>query len=332
MKAGGLEQLWEYNQEFKCWQLWLVGRVLDNKETIRAYVTGLQSKILTVLLKDGYKFKDIKTLTKWQKAAELAVAKFEKKVAQEGTTKKKPTRSPLQKLKEVTVWNQMKKLSKSDRKKIIEELAIKFLEGEQLVAVIRKLDVDMMYISKKKSLQLPINIVTYQGRQEDIALIDSGATNNFIDFHIVNKLGLGTRKIPRPIELYNVDGTHNQDGKIERSVHLYIDNGQQRIQTPFFVTNLGKDRIILGYPWFEAFNPKIDWKEGKLLGPRMELKTTGAINQEHVNQAYEIRRLAMEIRKTTITQKMAEAFQTDKPKKDILIPLEYQRHTKVFSE
>jgi hypothetical protein len=100
----------------------------------------------------------------------------------------------------------------------------------------------------------------------------------------------------------------------------------------FFVTNLGKDRIILGYPWFEAFNPKIDWKEGRLLGPRMELKTTGAINQEHVNQAYEIRRLAMEIRKTTITQKMAEAFQTDKPKKDILIPLEYQRHTKVFSE
>jgi hypothetical protein len=152
MKAGGLEQLREYNQEFKHWQLWLVGHVLDNKETIRAYVTGLQSKILMVLLKDGYKFKDIKTLAKWQKAAELAVAKFEKKVAQEGTTEKKSARSPLQKLKEVTVWNQMKKLLKSDRKKIIKELAIKFLEGEQLVTVIRKLDVDMMYISKKKSL------------------------------------------------------------------------------------------------------------------------------------------------------------------------------------
>jgi hypothetical protein len=82
MKVGGLEQLREYNQEFKRWQLRLVGRVLDNKETIRAYVIGLQSKILTVLLKNGCKFKDIKTLAKWQKAAELAVAKFEKKVAQ----------------------------------------------------------------------------------------------------------------------------------------------------------------------------------------------------------------------------------------------------------
>jgi hypothetical protein len=283
MKTGGLDKLWEYNQEFKRWQLRLVGRVLDNKETIKAYVTGLQSKILTVLLKDGYKFKEIKTLAKWQKAAEIAVAKFEKKVGQESTAEKGLVRLPLRKLKEITVWNQMKKLSKSDRKKIIEELAIKFLEGEQLVTIIRKLDVNMMYISKKKSLQLPLNIITYQGKQEDIALIDSGATNNFIDFCTVNKLGLGTRKIPRPIELYNVDGTHNQDGKIERSVHLYIDNGQQRVQTPFFVTNLGKDHIILGYPWFEAFNPKINWKEGKLLGPPMELKTTGVVSQEHVN-------------------------------------------------
>jgi hypothetical protein len=332
MKAGGLDQLREYNLEFKRWQLRLVGRGQENKETIKAYVAGLQSKILTVLLKDGYKFKEIETLAKWQKAAELAVARFERQAKQAIVDEKKLTRTPLQRLKEITVWKQMKQLSKTDRKKIIEELAIKFLEGEQLVAVIRKLDVDMMYISKKKSLQLPINIITYQGKQEDIALIDSGATNNFIDFRTVNKLGLGTRKIPRPIELYNVDGTHNQDGKIERSIHLYIDNGQQRIQTPFFVTNLGKDRIILGYPWFEAFNPKINWKEGKLLGPCMELKTTGAINQEHLNQVYEIQCTAMKIRKTTFAQKMAEKFQIDKPKIDNPIPPEYKRHIKVFSE
>jgi Aspartyl protease len=82
-----------------------------------------------------------------------------------------------------------------------------------------------------------------------MALIDSGATNNFIDSRTVKKLNLGTRKLPQPRELYNVDGTHNQDGKIERSVHLYIDNGQQCVKTPFFVTNLGRDHIILGYPF-----------------------------------------------------------------------------------
>jgi hypothetical protein len=95
--------------------------------------------------------------------AEIAVAKFKKKAGQESTAKKKSVRPPLQKLKEITMWNQMKQLSKSDRKKVIEELAIKFLDREQLVAVIRKLDVDMMYISRRKALQLPLDIVTYQG-------------------------------------------------------------------------------------------------------------------------------------------------------------------------
>jgi hypothetical protein len=42
--------------------------------------------------------------------------------------------------------------------------------------------------------------------------------------------------------------------------------------------------------------------------------------------------MAMQARKTTIAQKMAENFQTDKPKTETPIPLKYRRHTKVFSE
>jgi hypothetical protein len=41
-----------------------------------------------VLLKDSYQFKEIKILAKWQKAVEMAVAKFEKKVGQESTAEK----------------------------------------------------------------------------------------------------------------------------------------------------------------------------------------------------------------------------------------------------
>jgi hypothetical protein len=42
--------------------------------------------------------------------------------------------------------------------------------------------------------------------------------------------------------------------------------------------------------------------------------------------------MAMQARKTTIAQKMAEAFKTDKPKNDAPVPTEYRRHVKVFSE
>ena len=39
-----------------------------------------------------------------------------------------------------------------------------------------------------------------------------------------------------------------------------------QLQT-FYVTNLGTDRIILGYPWLEAFNPQLDWKNGTIASP-----------------------------------------------------------------
>jgi hypothetical protein len=70
MKKGGLKNLQEYNQEFKQWQMQLVGCIIDSKETIKAYVSGLDNKVLLMLLKDGHKFKETKTLAKWQQAAE----------------------------------------------------------------------------------------------------------------------------------------------------------------------------------------------------------------------------------------------------------------------
>jgi hypothetical protein len=40
-----------------------------------------------------------------------------------------------------------------------------------------------------------------------------------------------------------------------------------------FVTNLGRDRIILGLPWFRELEPNISWKRGKLLG-ELSIKTS----------------------------------------------------------
>jgi hypothetical protein len=66
-----------------------------------------------------------------------------------------------------------------------------------------------MYISRKKSLEIPLDFVTYQGQEEVVALIDSGAMNNFSDFNTVNKLKLGKQKIHRAIQIFSLDGTHN---------------------------------------------------------------------------------------------------------------------------
>jgi hypothetical protein len=41
-----------------------------------------------------------------------------------------------------------------------------------------------------------------------------------------------------------------------------MQTGQQRTKLHFFLTNIGESKIILGYPWFAATQPNIDWARG----------------------------------------------------------------------
>jgi predicted aspartyl protease len=46
------------------------------------------------------------------------------------------------------------------------------------------------------------------------ALLDSGATENFIDETTWQRLGIGQKELGKPITVTNVDGTENKKGKI----------------------------------------------------------------------------------------------------------------------
>jgi hypothetical protein len=59
------------------------------------------------------------------------------------------------------------------------------------------------------------------------------------------------------------------------SVTLYIKFGDKEQCIEFFVTNLGKDRMILRYPWLHRFNLVIDWEKGTING-KLEIATTAA--------------------------------------------------------
>ena len=108
---------------------------------------------------------------------------------------------------------------------------------------------------------------------EDNILLDTGATENFIDQTTVNKLQLGTKRLPYARKVFNVNGTLNRSGTITKACDLLVTQGNKKERTRFFVTNLGSNRMLFGYPWFKKFNPNIDWEKSELKGPKVKIET-----------------------------------------------------------
>jgi hypothetical protein len=85
---------------------------------------------------------------------------------------------------------------------------------------------------------------------DEKGLLDSEATHNFIDIQTIIRLGIGTQRLKQPRTVTNVDGTTNRAGQINRYANLKFEYGERTEILLIFVTNLGKDQIILGLPWF----------------------------------------------------------------------------------
>jgi len=129
------------------------------------------------------------------------------------------------------------------------------------------------YMPMKDSVRVQFPFLHYRGQSEEKALLDSGATENFIDKETVKRLRVGTKKLNLQRPVYNVDGTLNRNGNITHACDLTVKQGNKKSRQRFFVSNLGKDRFILGYPWFRTFKPDIDWEEAKLKGPMIKMET-----------------------------------------------------------
>ena len=75
-------------------------------------------------------------------------------------------------------------------------------------------------------------------------------------------LRLPIKRLSQPRPLYNVDGSENKSGRLLFYTDLQVRTGQQTTNLRFFLSDLGEQKAILGYPWFAAFQPRIDWKRG----------------------------------------------------------------------
>jgi len=117
-------------------------------------------------------------------------------------------------------------------------------------------------------MSIPLTITSEkQGKKKKIikkSLIDSGAGGKFIDQNFAKAQGFKLTPLAEPIRVFNVDGTLNKKGTIKHYVNLKLTIHGRKKMTRLLVTGLGKQKIILGFPWLQKHNPDIDWKKGTL--------------------------------------------------------------------
>jgi len=96
------------------------------------------------------------------------------------------------------------------------------------------------------------------------ALLDSGATGNFIDRDFIRTKGINTQSISRPIPVYNVDGFPNKAGQISEVVDVVLHYKTHSERTLLAVSSLGKQNMILGYTWLKDHNLEVNWQTGEV--------------------------------------------------------------------
>jgi hypothetical protein len=55
-----------------------------------------------------------------------------------------------------------------------------------------------------------------------------------------------------------MDGTENQAGSLKYYTDLSVQIRTKHVNICFMLSNLGDQKVILGYPWFAAMHPCID--------------------------------------------------------------------------
>ncbi|KAL3969834.1 glutaminyl-tRNA synthetase [Sarotherodon galilaeus] len=98
------------------------------------------------------------------------------------------------------------------------------------------------------------------------ALIDSGAEQNLIDSNLAKRLNLVSEPLPHPLHVSALSGQRLPDiTHVTEPVTLTL-SGNHSETISLFVFPAPRAPLVLGHPWLQRHNPRIDWKRGCVSG------------------------------------------------------------------
>jgi hypothetical protein len=104
-------------------------------------------------------------------------------------------------------------------------------------------------------MRVPVSIRTSYFMADKKALVDSGATDNFMHPAFAKRMGLGLQELPTPKKIFNIDNTSNKSGMITHFLDLNVQTNGINKEMRFLVTDIGHEEILLGYPWLVSRFP-----------------------------------------------------------------------------
>ncbi len=123
-----------------------------------------------------------------------------------------------------------------------------------------------VFILRKCAVTVQVNMHTRNLKANIDALLDSRATDNFICPTEVNCFKIKTYPLSKPKIIHNVDRSKNSIGSVTSACNLEVQHRNLKKTHHFFIIDLGSDSMLLGYPFLAAYNPRINWTEGKVYG------------------------------------------------------------------
>jgi hypothetical protein len=174
------------------------------------------------------------------------------------------------------------------------------------------------------------------------ALVDSGATDNFMHPNFAKRMGLGMKLLPNPKKIFNIDNTTNKSGMITHYLDLNVVTKGIHKEMRFLITNIGREEILLGYPWLATFEPKFNWRSATI-SPQFMPVIISSVNPRIVRSQPVIAATLSESEKHSIVHQLESestirgistdlAEQAGTHQAAVKIPEEYKEFSSVFND
>ena len=156
------------------------------------------------------------------------------------------------------------------------------------------------------------------------AMVDTGATEDFIDQQFCVQHQFPVRRLNQPRDIFVIDRKSSSVGPITHEVIITMDIGNHREQIRFQVANLKKHEAILGMPWLKRHNPTINWDKEQI-SFNSERCTEICLKESPVVKAIPEEEAIREKLKTKILNVHLDKIQVRKIKPDAKYPAKGQK-------